>query len=422
MLDLIVVGGGAAGLWGAIVAANCGLKVLVLEKNVKPGVKILMSGGTRCNITHHCGPEKIVEAFGAQGRFLKHAVFALPPATVVERFNSWGVETKVEATGKVFPASDRALEVRDALVTQLEQAGAQLRSGVAVRDVRPGTESRWEVVTDEETLACHQVMLCSGGLSYPGCGTTGDGYEWSRKVGHTVTSTFPALAPLVSPATWVHELTGITLPDVAVRINTGEKKDKDPRRSYRSSFLWTHFGCSGPAPMNVSRYVAQHQQARMLDPSLSRMTLEVDLLPDISEAELLNRFDPATNGKRRVSSMLGDWIPNKLAEQLLQNAELDETRILAELPKKARQQLISDLKRLPIPIDGTRGYGKAEVTAGGVSTSEVHSHSMESRLAPGLYLAGEILDVDGPIGGYNFQAAFATSNAAALSIAKASST
>lgn len=417
MHDLIIVGGGAAGLWGAIVAARRGLKVLVLEKNVKPGVKILMSGGTRCNITHHCGPQQILEAFGDQGRFLKPSVFALPPAAVVERFNSWGVQTKVEETGKVFPASDRALEVRDALVSQLNSTGAQLHTGVAVREVRTGSKSRWQIAIDNDTLPCHNVLLCSGGLSYPGCGTTGDGYEWARRMGHTIINTCPALVPLVSPANWVHELTGITMPDVSVRITTGDKKDKDPRRSCRSSFLWTHFGCSGPAPMNVSRFVADYQQTQLGQPTRVRMSLEVDLIPDFSEAELLKRFDPAKQGKRRISSLLGDWIPNKLVERLMENAHLDNSRSLAELHKKARQQLLSDLKRLVVPIDGTRGYGKAEVTAGGVCTSEVNSHTLESRLAPGLYLAGEILNIDGPIGGYNFQAAFATANAAALSMA-----
>ena len=171
MHDLIIVGGGAAGLWASIVAANRGLNVLVLEKNVKSGVKILMSGGTRCNITHHCGPQEIVEAFGSQGRFLKPSVFALPPSEVVARFNGWGVATKVEETGKVFPASDRALHVRDALVTQLQNAGAQLRTGVAVKEVRRSTESgRWEILTEDSIMPCHNVLLCTGGLSYSGCG------------------------------------------------------------------------------------------------------------------------------------------------------------------------------------------------------------------------------------------------------------
>ena len=199
--------------------------------------------------------------------------------------------------------------MRDALVRQLENAGAVLRAGIAVRDVRSATESRWEVVTDEDTLPCNNVLLCSGGLSYPGCGTTGDGYQWARRVGHSIVPTFPALAPLVSPVNWVHELTGITLPDVSVRINTSNTKDKDPRRSCRSSFLWTHFGCSGPAPMNVSRFVAAHQQARLADSNLGPAVLEIDLIPDVSEAELSDRFDPGKNGRRRISGLLGHGFP-----------------------------------------------------------------------------------------------------------------
>ncbi|MFO0943812.1 MAG: aminoacetone oxidase family FAD-binding enzyme [Pirellulales bacterium] len=407
MHDLIIVGGGAAGLWAAIVASQRKLKVLVLEKNVKSGVKILMSGGTRCNITHHCGPEQIVEAFGTQGRFLKPAVYALPPSEVVARFNSWGVATKVEDTGKVFPASDRALHVRDALVTQLQLAGAELRTGIAVRDVRRanstytsgstdnhGSKARWEVVLDDAVLPTHNVLLCTGGLSYSACGTTGDGYQWARQVGHTVTPTFPALAPLVSGAGWVHELTGITLADVTVRIISGSKKDKDPRKVCRSSFLWTHFGCSGPAPMNVSRFVSQYEAARAANPELPRMNVELDLLPNLSESDLLTHFDPAKNGRRKVSQLLSDWLPSKIVQLLMQKAGFTEDRAIAELPRKSRLQLLSDLKHLLIPIDSTRGYGKAEVTAGGVDTSEVNSHTLESRLAGRTFLAGEIFDVD----------------------------
>lgn len=416
MHDLIIVGGGAAGLWAAVVAAKRGLRVLVLEKNVKPGVKILMSGGTRCNITHHCGPQQIVEAFGTQGRFLKPAVYALPPSEVVRRFNSWGVATKVEDTGKVFPASDRALHVRDALVAQLKSAGAELRSGVAVQDIVPGpdTRVRWQVVTDGEKLDSHSVLLCTGGLSYAACGTTGDGYAWAERVGHTIEPTAPALAPLVSPAGWVHELTGITLPDVSVRILMGDRKDSDPRMTCRSSFLWTHFGCSGPAAMNVSRFVSSDERGIAQNRQNIKISLEVDLIPDRTESQLLACFGPANHGRKRVASMLFDWLPAKLVSRLLLNAGIDESRLVAELPKKSRLQIFSDLKRLRVPIDSTRGYGKAEVTVGGVRTAEVNSHTLESRLAPGFYLAGEILDIDGPIGGFNFQAAFATANAAAL--------
>ncbi|MCA9134728.1 MAG: aminoacetone oxidase family FAD-binding enzyme, partial [Planctomycetales bacterium] len=206
MWDLIVIGGGAAGLWAAGTAAQRGKRVLVLEKNRKPGVKILMSGGTRCNITHDCGIEGILQAFGQQGRFLKPALHELPPAAVVAEMNRLGVATKVESSGKVFPVSDRAIDVRDALLRRLESPGARLESGRAVLDLRRAADGSWEVQTAEAMLQSAKVLLCCGGLSYAGCGTTGDGYAWAQRAGHTLVDTYPALTPLLSPAVWVHGL------------------------------------------------------------------------------------------------------------------------------------------------------------------------------------------------------------------------
>jgi predicted Rossmann fold flavoprotein len=419
--DLIIVGGGAAGLWAAATAASRGLKTLVLEKNRKSGVKILMSGGTRCNITHHCGPEEIVQAFGAQGRFLKPSVYNLTPQLVVERFMRLGVATKIESTGKVFPVSDRALDVRDALVAQLLKAGAHLATGVAVRDVRPSPQApnQWLVASEQQVYSCRAVLLCTGGLSYPGCGTTGDGYAWAEAVGHTIVSPSPALVPLVSSAEWARQLSGLTLPDVEVRVaernikesgamisaESGSRKTKDSRQISRGGFLWTHFGCSGPAPMNVSRFVAKQPH-----------DLVVDLLPDVPVSHLADSFDPVRNGKRRVAAIVNEWLPRKLASELLSQAEIADSLGVAELPKTSRVKLLELIKQMKIPLEGTRGYAKAEVTAGGVSTAEVNPRTLESRIAAGLFLAGEILDIDGPIGGYNFQAAFATAHQAALSI------
>ncbi|QDV22009.1 BaiN/RdsA family NAD(P)/FAD-dependent oxidoreductase [Aureliella helgolandensis] len=407
MWDLIIVGGGAAGLWAAGTAAARGRRVLVLEKNNKPGVKILMSGGTRCNITHHCGIQGIMDAFGRQGRFLKPALYELPPSAVVEEFHRLGVETKVEDTGKVFPVSDRAIDVRDALLRRLNAAGAELRSGVAVVDVARTEDGAWQVVTHEETLPTSKVLLCCGGLSYAACGTTGDGYAWARQAGHTVERTFPALTPLLSPATWVHELTGITLPSVEAKVVVEGERNKDPRLLSRGGFLWTHFGCSGPVPMNVSRHVAALAQPQ-------HATLIVDLIPDETEEQVLQRLTQA--GKRGIGSILNSWIPKSLSIKLLERAQIIDTTTCSELPRKARLSLIEDLKRLRVPLSGTRGYAKAEVTAGGVSTKEVNPQTMESRCAPGLFLAGEILDVDGPIGGFNFQAAFSTGHLAGLNV------
>lgn len=406
MWDLIVIGGGAAGLWAAGTAAQRGKSVLVLEKNRKPGVKILMSGGTRCNITHDCDIGGIVSAFGRQGRFLKPALHNLPPAAVVAEVNRLGVATKIEDSGKVFPESDRAIDVRDALVQRLELAGAKLQSGVAVSDLRQNVELTWAVQTDAEQLVADNVLLCCGGLSYAGCGTTGDGYAWAKRAGHTIVDTFPALTPLLSPATWVHELTGITLPDVEARVLAGDKH-KDPRLVSRGGFLWTHFGCSGPVPMNVSRFVAAAAEPH-------KAILQLDLVPDIHEAELAIQLDAATAGRRSVAAALQSFVPRSMGACLLKRARVAEGTPLAELPRRARLQILNELKRLQVPLSGTRGYPKAEVTAGGVSTQEVNPHTLESRIAPGLFLAGEILDIDGPIGGFNFQAAFSTAHTAAL--------
>lgn len=407
--DLIIVGGGAAGLWAAGTAAARGLRVLVLEKNNKPGVKILISGGTRCNITHHCDVEGILQAFGNQGRFLKSALYQLTPDQVVQEIERLGVATKFEDTGKVFPVSNHAIDVRDALVRRLVQPGAQLRNGVAVRDVSPCAEGGWQVQLEGESLRTKKIILSTGGLSYSECGTTGDGYAWVKKLGHTVTTTYPALTPLVSPSQWVHALKGITLPDVSVSVSSQELSKREPRITSRGGFLWTHFGCSGPAPMNVSRFVSS-----LVEPH--KATLLLDLIPDLSENEVTQLLDASQGGKKNVQSVLQQLIPKNMAQCLLGRARVEEGVTLAELLRKSRMSLIEDLKKLSVPLSGTRGYSKAEVTMGGVKTQEVNPQTMESRLAPGLFLAGEILDVDGPIGGFNFQAAFSTGNLAALNV------
>lgn len=411
MWDLIIVGGGAAGLWAAGTAGARGLKTLVLEKNVKAGVKILMSGGSRCNITHNCGIDGIMQAFGAQGRFLKPALHNLSPQDVVTEVNRLGVPTKIEETGKVFPVSDRALDVRDALVRRLNDAGATLRTGVAVKKIARSESSEWLVSTENEQLTSRNLLLASGGLSYAGCGTTGDGYPWAAALGHTIEPTHAALTPLLSPAVWVHELQGLTLEDVRVTAVYGDARpERDPRHTSRTSLLWTHFGFSGPAAMNVSGAVSGW-------PEPHRARLLIDLMPDFNEADCVGLLDGSSGaGKRTLQSVLASKMPRRMADCLMHQAEVVGDVTLAELPKKARLRLFELLKRLPVPLAGTRGYPKAEVTAGGVCRKEVNPQTLESRIVPGLFFAGEVLDIDGPIGGFNFQAAFATGHTAAMNV------
>jgi predicted Rossmann fold flavoprotein len=416
--DAIIVGGGAAGLWAAGTAAQRGKKVLVLEKNNKAGVKILMSGGTRCNITHHADSRKIAEAFGKQGRVLLSVLKRLSPEDVVREFESEGVQTKVEETGKVFPVSDRAIDVRDAVVRRLARYGAELLCGCAVDSVEPdatGDGFRILATVQGRQLQVHSktVLITTGGLSYSGCGTTGDGYAWLKNMGHSITPLRPALTPLTSPESRVHELSGLTLEDVLVRAQihakSGDTKSlKLERRESRGGFLWTHKGCSGPTSMNVSRCFSDRGPE-------DRLELIVDLLPDSSVEQLEEWIAQETRqSNRALSTVLSHRIPKRLATSILESIGADYDPHMAELPRAIRIKMIESLKQYRIEISGTLGYPKAEVTAGGVELGEVNFQDMQSRRQAGLYLAGEILDLDGPIGGYNFQAAWSTGHTAGL--------
>jgi predicted Rossmann fold flavoprotein len=407
--DVIIVGGGAAGLMAASRAAARGKQTLLLEKNNKIGVKILMSGGTRCNITHATDARGIATAYGQQGKFLRSALAALQPHQVVDIMHEQGVPTKREETGKIFPVSDRAIDVRDALVRQAISAGANLRAGCAVLDVG-FSEGMFHVATAQDVLKTSRLLITTGGKSYPGCGTTGDGYAWAAQFGHTIVKPVPALTPLMTNEDWLRELTGITIPDAQVAIvrhdankvlNGFSKKDFLAAR--RSSLLLTHFGMSGPAALDVSRVVARDEHPQQLSAICDFYPAEnVELVYERLCGDLRNE------GKRQVAALLAPYAPKRLAESLVSCAGLPNTQRVAELSKKQIRTLAMKIKQSIIPLSGTLGFKKAEVTAGGVDLREVDSHTMQSKLQPGLFFAGEILDVDGPIGGYNFQAAFST--------------
>lgn len=413
--DVIVVGGGAAGLMAAASAAACRKRTLLLEKNNKLGVKILMSGGTRCNITHECDARGISEAFGlkgknSQGQFLRSALGALSPAEVVRIVESHGVPTKVESTGKIFPVSDRAIDVRDALVDFARLSGAVLKQGQDVQSVAC-VDGQFEISTSVEQHAAPSIIITTGGKSYPGCGTTGDGYAWAKSFGHSIVSPVPALTPVRTTTEWAKDIKGITIDDVAVKVlepyggnGSNSNSGKSPAiRSARGSFLFTHFGFSGPAPLNVSRAIARHDRQNTL-------TLECDFSPDENEdalrADWKSRFE--SRGKQAVGNAIAELFPRRLAESFLKTANVDAQKKCAELSKADLSRLIQAVKQLRFPVSGVLGFKKAEVTAGGVALAEVNGRTMESKLQTGLFFAGEVLDIDGPIGGFNFQAAFST--------------
>ena len=406
--DAIIAGAGAAGLMAAIFAAERGRRVLLLEKGKKPGVKILMSGGTRCNITHDCDARGIVEAFGPNGKFLHSALAGLGPRETVALFNAEGVATKVEDTGKVFPVSDRALDVLDALLKRLHRSGATLALNEPVRDLEVRPKGGFRVVTPLRTLTAERVLITTGGKSYPGCGTTGDGYALAQKFGHTILPTRPALVPLTVQPQWPGELRGITIPDVNLRVMPPEGKCLSQRRG---SVLFAHFGLSGPAPLDVSRAVSGHAAPTSL-------TLEADFVPNEPEPafdEFL-RTESLSNGKKQLAGVLAEKLPRRLADQFLSLCGMQHDRRAAALAKPDRAKLVACAKRLRLPLKGTLGFEKAEVTAGGVSLDEVDSRTMQSKKCAGLYFAGEVLDLDGWIGGYNFQSAWSTGRLAGLQL------
>jgi len=429
--DAIVVGAGAAGLlatarlgelWGA-----AGRRVLCLEKNRKAGVKILISGGTRCNLTHDCDRRGIVEAFGSAGSFLHSPLAALGPRELVAMFNGAGLPTYVEPdTGKIFPASDRALDVVRVLVEKVRRSGAELTLGEGVTAIERSGEG-FLVTTERRTLFAAKLLIAVGGRSYPGCGTTGDGYAWMEKLGHTIRRPRPALVPLVSDEPWIRELSGIAIPDTLLRVmprDASAMKDAATAKrrrpgtlppgvliERRGALLFTHFGLSGPAALDVSRAVtaAANPQA---------VKLVADFLPNIGVAELDEQLRDAAarEGRKQMIALVPELLPRRLVEALYAQAGLSIERRAAEFGNADRRKLAEVLKGATLLVSGSRGFEKAEVTAGGVVLDEVDSRTMQSKLVPNLYLAGEILDLDGFIGGYNFQAAFSTGYLAAESM------
>lgn len=406
------MGAGAAGLLAATHAAERGRRTLLLEKNRRPGVKILMSGGTRCNLTHATDATGIVKAYGAPGRFLHSALAALNPQQLVDLFESEGVPTKIESTGKIFPLSDRAADVLSALLARLGRSGCSLATDEPLQAIERAGQG-FRLVTSRRELLAEKVIITTGGKSYPGSGTTGDGYAWCTALGHSLVPPRPSLTPVRCEAAWVAALRGITLPDIVLELHELHEAGRraKPLARTRGSLLFAHFGLTGPVALDISREVSGHPRPRTL-------SLECDLLPDVSRAQLEDdlRQVTAESGKKQVVTLLGAWLPVRLAETVMAQAEVPLERRAAEVSKAERLRIVDHMKRLTFPVAGTLGFEKAEVTAGGIPLSEVDSRTMQSKLVPGLYLAGEVLDLDGPIGGYNFQAAFSTGWLAAESV------
>ncbi|MEX1025419.1 MAG: aminoacetone oxidase family FAD-binding enzyme [Planctomycetota bacterium] len=408
---VVVLGAGAAGLWAAARAAELGAQVTVLEKTARAGTKILASGGTRCNLTTTLGPLEAAALFGERGRrFSRRALQNLTPSDVRARFAALDVPTVEAPLEKIFPASDRARDVRDALLGWATRSGATFVFEAHVNALERGN-GEWIVrTTTGDAFRADRVLVAVGGRSYPKSGTTGDAYAWLRSLDLPLVEPVPALVPLTSPAPWVAEMTGIAWESAVVRA-----QDADGRRLAERTrpIVFTHHGVSGPGAMDVSEAVARGLATELV----------VDLVPDVEREELrrrlmdLGRTAGATKLARAVGGIVEDVLPRKLARAVLNQAELGDERA-GELDKRRRHLLVEALRGFRVPVDGTRGWAHAEVTAGGLALSAVDPSSMAVRGVEGLFVAGEVLDLQGPIGGLNFQAAWATAELAAVALGR----
>ncbi len=411
--DVVVIGAGAAGLMAATFACTEGdsgskQRVVLLEKNSRAGLKILISGGGRCNLTTTRSGKDLERQFGERrGRWLRHALRSFPPTAIIDWFAAAGVLTHEEDLDKIFPNSQKARDVRNALVQAAEAAGVELCYSAAMTGVERTEGGLYRVSSTAGSYFTPRLVIASGGLSFPRTGTTGDGYPIAEQFGHQLTPRVPHLAPLTVQSPWLRELAGIV---VDARIEVRDLSGKKLIERHRP-ILFTHQGLSGPAAMDVAGYIEE------LD---GEVKVSIDLVPEQKREDLDATLSRAgrEQGRRQLVQFLPREIPERLRHTLVQLADAVGTQV-AELPKKKRRRLVELCKALPIESPRSQGFKAAEVTRGGVALDEVNAKTMESKLSPGLFFAGEVLDIDGPIGGFNFTAAFGTGRLAGLAVSQA---
>lgn len=403
-MKLIVVGAGAAGMTAAGFAARRGVSVTLAERNARPGRKLMITGKGRCNVTNHCDTAQFMENVPRNPKFLYSAAANFGPEKTMAFFEGLGVPLKVERGRRVFPVSDHAADIVDALARFCREAGCRTVEGrVTALTVREGRAAGVEL-EDGRRLSADAVLLCTGGVSYPATGSTGDGYELARQAGHTVVPPAASLVPVRTEEDWPAEAQGLSLRNVTLTV-TDETKKREVF-SELGEMLLTHFGVSGPLVLSAS--------AHMRDMKPGRYRLHIDLKPGLTPEQLDRRLqrDFLKYAGRELVNSLHDLMPASLIPVAVRLAELDPHGRVSQLTREMRETLAARLKDMPLTAAGFRPVAEAIVTSGGVDVREIDPRTMESRRLPGLYIAGELLDVDGYTGGYNLQIAFSTGYAA----------
>ena len=411
-IRVAVIGGGAAGMAAAAFAAYAGADVTLYEKNGpgKMGWKLAITGKGRCNVTNDCTRDEFLENIPRNPRFLYAAYSAFPPSRVMEHFEYLGVPMKVERGRRVFPESDKARHIVDALVRDLEYSGVQVVGGAVKRVTKENGVFTVHMTHAEKPRDFDRVILATGGVSYPRTGSTGDGHEFAKSLGHNPTPLTASLVPLVSPGKLCPSMQGLSLKNTALTVietASGKKVYDD-----FGEIMFTHFGLTGPMALSASARLekvvpGKYEVLLDLKPALDEATLDARLLSDFSKYK-----------NRDITNALGDLLPSKMIEPFVDMTGIPRDTKVHSITKEMRKKIIATLKAFRVPISGLRPIDEAIITRGGIPTSEIDPRTMHSKICEGLYFAGEIIDVDGYTGGYNLQIAWSTAFLAGNAAAK----
>jgi len=408
--DIAVIGGGPAGCMAAITAARLKKKVILIEKNDSICKKILITGKGRCNISNAAPVESFVEKFGHQGKFLRTAFYNFPSEELVEFFRSEGLELKTERQGRIFPVTDKALSVVTALKNCLKNSGVEIISKARVSVINRGVNCLVVKISGGQTFCSKKIILCVGGSSFKATGSTGDGFEMAARLGHTIVPLKPALVPLKIEEKCVQYVQGLALKNVKITVGTGKNALVSPI----GELMFTHFGISGPLVLDLSGEIIS-----MLGDSES-IPLSIDFKPGLNKEQIERRLLKEIKEKCNmdIGNLLKGFLPQRLVPVFLQAAGVAAGKKANQLTSDERAAIINFLKSFPLTVTDSLPIEEGMVTNGGVSTAEINPRTLESKILPGLFFAGEVIDGFAPSGGYNLQQAFSTGRLAGESAAE----